>query len=464
MIPAPAGGGGLSAVTMFQQTAQGGSTNNAGSVTSPLMQMMLVWAPPAGGLPVGGHYQVIQRTAYGADVDIGTTTNNYFVATGLTNFFNAANIAQGPGSPIGPTTPYDFDVVVVDASNNRGPKPLQFTLWGYRGGITGTTTGGSASTLVDGGKSWATNQWLGYYVFYGGAPDFPTSGTTPVAVCVGNTATVLTLVNLDGSALSPAVATGNLYQIGGDYFTGVGDVSFGKASIDFVNTGGSPVAPHAFCLQLVHDNTGGNLGLQRPSGSPAGFIYGLEIGAFNYAVWNQRTPVSGTFTEYAMHHRGPPGDLAGPLTNISAAAMVSNGYGPAQVANTWQSFAVPESGIQDTSPLTGPTTFSFTLTSSTLAVSGISGPGIDNGCWITGTGIPTGTYVNPTPGQTGNGNYTVAGAGIPVGSPVSASNGKAWGTNMYKGQYKMVSGAFANLIFYFDDIGWVRSNSVPAGS
>lgn len=455
------GGGSVNPVTQFQQVAQGGATNNAGTVTSPLMQTMLVWAPPIGGLPSGGHYQVIFRTNYGADVDVpigqgGQTTNNWTVVTGLTNFFNAANIAQGPGSPIGPTTVYDFDVVTVDASNNRSAKPSQFTLWGYRGGVSSSATGGSTTTLIDTTKSWTTNQWLGYYLFVSGKPS---------AVIVSNTSNTLTFVDLNGAAFISAVTNGTSYQIGGDYFNGVGDVSFGQAagSPAFTDPGGSPVSPHTFCLRMTHDaSTSNNMGLQRPSASPAGFIYGLEIGAFNYAVWNQRSPTSGSYTEFAIHHRGPPGDLAGPHTNISGSGMVSSGYGPAQIANTWQSFTVPLAALQFSTPSTGVTTFTGSISGSTLTVTSISGPGIDNGCWITGTGVPTATYINPTPGQTGVGTYGVAGTGIPATVP-TFTDGKAWATNMYKGQYKVV-GSFANLIWYYDDIGWVRSNLVAPGT
>jgi hypothetical protein len=419
---------------------------------------MLVWAPPAGGLPSGGHYSIIQRTDYGSDVEIGTTTNNYYVVTGLTNFFSAPNIAQDPtphGTPTGRTTNYDFDVVVVDAQGNRSAKPTQFTLWGYRGGITGTATGGSTSTLIVSGAAWSTNQWLGYYLFVSGKPS---------AVIISNTSNTLNFVDLDGNAFSGAVTNGTTFQIGGDYFNGVGDVSFGKASIDFTNAGGSPVSPHNFCLQIVHDNTNGVLGLQRPSASPAGFIYGLEIGAFNYAVWTQRTPVSGNITEFAMHHRGPPGDLAGPLTNINATAMVSNGYGPTSVANTWQGYGVPLSAIQVNTPLGGVTTFDGSITNSTLTVTAIhSGPGIDNGCWLEASGLSAKPYVNPTPGQTGAGTFGLAGPGIPVTGTVTITNGKAYGSNMYKSQYKFI-GNFANQIFYFDDIGWVRTTSVAAGA
>lgn len=458
--------GSVNPVSQLTQVAQGGSTNSAGTVTSPLMQTMLVWAPPTGGLPTGGHYQIVFRIGYGLDADLpigqgGQTTNNWAVITGLTNFFNAANIAQGPGSPIGPTTVFDFDVVTVDSLGNRSAKTQQLTMWGYRGGITGTASGGTNNTLTVAGSPWTTNQWLAYYLFVSGKPS---------AVIVGNTANTLTFVDLDGNQFSSPVSNGNAFQIGGDYFNGVGDVSFGKSAIDFTNAGGSPVSPHDFCLLLQHDGTTGNMGLQRPSASPAGFIYGLEIGAYNYAVWNQRSPTSGSYTEFAIHHRCPSGDLPNPpIANIAGSTMVSQGYGPAQVSNTWQNFKVPLSVLTFSTPASGKTTFSFTLNGSTLTVSGIAGPGMDNGTWVTGTGIPTGTFILNAPGGgangiSGNGSYTVSGAGIPVGGPVSASDGQGWATNMYKGQYKVVGSSFANLTWFYDDIGWVRSNSLAAGA
>jgi len=447
-------------VTQFQLVAQGGSTNNAGTVSTAKQQMMLVWAPPSGGLPSGGHYQIIRRTNYGSDVDYDTTTNNYYVDTVATGFFNAPNIGQGSGSAIGPTTVYDYDVVVVDSGGNRSTKPAQFTCFHYRGGITGTSTGGSTTTLVDSGKSWTTNQWLGYYLFVSGKPS---------AVIISNTATTLTFVDLDGNAFSSGVAASTAYQIGGDYFNGVGDVSFGQAagSPAFTSAGGSPVAPHTFCLGMTHDATTGNMGLQRPSASPAGFIYGLEVGAFNYSTWQQRSPTAGSYTEFAIHHRCPTGDLPGPpVSNISGTAMVSNGYGPAQVANTWQGFTVPLSVLQFTTPAGGQTTFTGSISGGILTVTSFTGPGFDSGVFITGTGVDSGTYIsNNSGGGTGNGTYTVLkNSGAATSNASTFTNGKAYGTNFYKGQYKVVGSGFANQTWYYDDIAVVRVNTQAAGT
>lgn len=461
--------GAVNPVTRFQITAQGGSTNNAGSVTSAQQQMMLVWAAPAGGLPSGGHYQVVYRKNYGATQDFpsGTTTNNYFVATGLNTFFNAPNIGQGTGIAIGPTDVFDFDVLVVDSGGNRSAAPTQATLFHYRGGVSGTATGGSTSTLVDSGQSWPTDQWLGYYVFYGSSGNFPTSGTTPVGVCIGNSATTLNLISLDGTALSSTVAAGNTYQIGGDYFTGVGDVSFGQAagSPAFTSAGGSPVSPHTFCLGMTHDATTGNMGLQRPSASPAAFIYGLEVGAFNYATWSQRPATTGQGNEFAIHHRCPTGDLPGPpISNISSAQMTS--YGPSPVANTWQSYFVPLSALQFTTPLGGQTAFTGSISGGILTVTSYTGPGFDSGVFITGTGVDAGTYIsNNSGGQNGIGTYTVLkNNGVATSNASTFTDGKAYGTNFYKGQYKVVGTTFANQTTYYDDIATVRVNTLAPGA
>lgn len=452
-------GGLVNPVTQFQITAQGGSTNNAGSVTTAKQQMMLVWAAPSGGLPSGGHYQVVYRKNYGATTDFpsGTTTNTYFVATGLNTFFNAPNIAQGSGIAIGPTDVYDFDVLTVDSVGNRSVAPTQCTIFHYRGGISGTSTSGTTTTLTDSGKSWTTNQWLGYYLFV---------GSHPSAVILSNTATTLTFVDLDGNAFGAAVGA-EAYQIGGDYFNGVGDVSFGQAagSPAFTSTGGSPVAPHTFCLGMTHDATTNNMGLQRPSASPAGFIYGLEIGAFNYAVWSQRPASTGQGNEFAIHHRCPTGDLPGPpVSNISSAAMTS--YGPSPVANTWQQYFVPLSALQFTTPAGGQTTFTGSISGGILTVTSFTGPGFDSGVFITGTGVDAGTYIsNNSGGQTGNGTYTVLkNAGVATSNAATFTDGKAYGTNFYKGQYKVVGTTFANQTTYYDDIASTRVNTLGPGA
>lgn len=440
------GGGSLGAVSNFQLVNQGGTTNSAGTVTSPLMQQTIVWTAATG--PVD-HYQIIRRTNYGADVDYATvaSTQLYYTDTACTNFFSAGNIDQGAGAAAtGPTTVYDYDVVAVDASGTRGAKPAQFTMWAYRGGISGTATSGSTTTIVDTGKSWTVDQWVGYHVFD------KTAGTDSIVLT--NTSNTLTMV--PGFAFV-ASTSGHGYQIGGDYFSGVGDLSFGiVVPNDFANAGGSPIAPHAFCLKMTHDATGSdNAALQRPSASPASFIYGAEIGAFNYTQFNQRPSLTNQAGGFALHHRGPIGDLAGPHTFIDSVAILA--YGPTPVANTWATYKIPFSAIQCSSPLGGVTNFSGSITGSTLTVTSIaSGPGIDNGCWITGTGVPTATYVNPSPSQTGVGTYTVAGAGIPVTGTVSFTNGQAWATNWYKGQYYDRANVAGNVT-YLDDIGHTRS-------
>lgn len=437
--------GAPSAVANFQLVNQGGVTNNAGSVTTALMQQTILWTAATGAVD---HYQIIRRTNYGTDVDYATVPASqlYYTDPSATNFFNAPNIAQGTGSPIGPTTVYDYDVVACAdaAGTNRGPKPAQFTLWHYRGGVSGTATGGSTTTIVDTGQSWTTDQWVGYHVF-----DLTASTNSIVLTNNNNTLTMVPGFSFGSST------SGHNYQIGGDYFSGVGDVSFGQAlgSPAFTNSGGSPVAPHTFCLGMTHDGTAGNMGLQRPSASPDGFIYGLEIGAFNYSTWNQRPATTGQGNEFAIHHRCPTGDLPGPpVSNISSSAMLS--YGPSPLANTWQSYKVPLSVLQFTTPLGGRTTFTGSITGGVLTVTSFSGPGFDSGVFITGTGVDAGTYIsNNSGGQNGNGTYTVLkNAGAATSNASTFTDGKAFGTNFYKGQYKVVGTTFANQTTYYDDI------------
>jgi hypothetical protein len=273
---------------------------------------------------------------------------------------------------------------------------------------------------------------------------------------------------LDGTALSTAVATGNSYQIGGDYFTGVGDVSFGDSPGDphFTSAGGSPISPHAFCLAMTFNPTEPfTMGLQRPSASPASFIYGAEVGAFNYASWIQRPAVNGQATEFAIHHRCPTGDLPGPpISNINSSAILS--YGPTAVANTWQRYAPPLSVLQFTTPLGGVTTFTGSITSGILTVTSFTGPGFDSGLLITGTGVDAGTYIsNNSGGQNGNGTYTVLkNVGAATSNATTFTDGKAYGTNSYKWQIKVTGSSNQGRTTYYDDIASIRSNSVAAGA
>lgn len=71
--------------------------------------------------------------------------------------------------------------------------------------ISGTATGGSMSTVSDSTKSWAANQWSGYYVLV------PNNSTGVIHQIGGNTASTLTLAN--GENFSSAVSAGTTYGI-----------------------------------------------------------------------------------------------------------------------------------------------------------------------------------------------------------------------------------------------------------
>lgn len=71
---------------------------------------------------------------------------------------------------------------------------------------TGTATGGSTTMVIDGSKSWTSNQWAGYYVRMTSSPNLGL-----VQHIAGNTGTTLTF--MPGAALGHAVSSGNTYEI-----------------------------------------------------------------------------------------------------------------------------------------------------------------------------------------------------------------------------------------------------------
>lgn len=76
--------------------------------------------------------------------------------------------------------------------------------------VSGTATGGSATTIVDAGKSWTTNEWTGYVA--------TNNATGQSGYISSNTATTLTCIFISGiSQFSPVPGSGDAYTINASY-------------------------------------------------------------------------------------------------------------------------------------------------------------------------------------------------------------------------------------------------------
>lgn len=188
--------------------------------------------------PGAGDVRTIASNTYGANSVITvtqafsatiTTASKYVLYTGRFWFFNAGTTAVGfkywdralsawsaALSVTGLPTAWGTDARLVSTSTPLG---FYFT--------TGTATGGTANTLVNSGKAWATNQWTNYVVRIGSG-----TGAGQTRTIASNTGTTLTVsVNW---AVTPS--TDSVYYIDGNedylYLLGNGAVTMYRYQIN----------------------------------------------------------------------------------------------------------------------------------------------------------------------------------------------------------------------------------------
>lgn len=407
MIPASQGGA-LSPVGAFTIARQGNTTNGVSDGTQNKTTVSLSWSAASG--PVD-HHQIQRSTDFGPMTDFATVNAaaTSFTDTTAANIYNSDNIGEGGASPGGQTTIYNWNVLAVDSLGNRGPAPSQLTMPMYLGAP---------------GPAWsaATTYRVGDVVSSGGTNYFCWIAHTNSAPPSGNWQTLT----------------------GGNYCSGIGDLSFGGNFV-YTDTTGAPVGGGT---DILCTNTAGNglvCGLQFPTGTPAMWNYGAEIGWANYFAFDFKPTVAAQQMDFAIFSRGPPGDVAS-RTNLGN--FTNSGlYGPIPQVGVWGSYKIPLSAHFFTTSLGGITTFTGSITAGVLAVSAIlSGPGIDPTCWIaaagssTTTGATAGVWVSSTPGQSGAGNYnlTMGTAGTPPN--VSSSTMTCRRTNFYKTALKNTTG------------------------
>ncbi|MBI5675405.1 MAG: cytochrome c3 family protein [Nitrospirae bacterium] len=105
-----------------------------------------------------------------------------------------------------PHTPGTWTAAVV-CSTCHAVMAQTITPWdpGATPEVTGTATGGSTTSLIDGPKTWTENQWAGYYV------RTPNTVSGKIRVIGSNTANTLYLTT--GVTFAPAIVPGATYGI-----------------------------------------------------------------------------------------------------------------------------------------------------------------------------------------------------------------------------------------------------------
>jgi hypothetical protein len=219
---------------------------------------------------------------------------------------------------------------------------------------------------------------------------------------------------------------------------GNADLSYGGATANYSSTAGNPQGGK-YDIAVDIPGSGGFLPV---SDAPQAPTWDLELGAFNYFVIDFNP---GNTTNYIpqmnIRTRVPPGDIYGwvPWVNIFD-------YGPAPQPNTWATYKIPLTVYN-----MGIGHFTGSISGTTLTVTAVGSGVVDAGGFVTGPGVPQGTYVVGF-GQHGSiGTFTVAGPGINGSTSVPSTQLTWQRTAMYKFGIQPNTGTET---FYINNVGF----------
>jgi hypothetical protein len=221
------------------------------------------------------------------------------------------------------------------------------------------------------------------------------------------------------------------------------DLSYGSLQENYSSTAGNPKGgTYDIAVNFI------NGGFQPSVHQPQAPEWNLEIGAFNYFVIDVNP---GSLTnKFALPvgtvSRLPPGDIYGwhPTVNVFD-------YGPAPVANTWATYKVPLLVLG-----MGSCEFTGSISGSTLTVTAIvnGDPLVDAGGFVSGPGVPAGTYITAYGQHGAIGTFTVAGPGISGSTQVASTKLTFQRTSLYKfGLLPSVQ----NTTLYFNNMGFTTN-------
>lgn len=221
---------------------------------------------------------------------------------------------------------------------------------------------------------------------------------------------------------------------------GNNDLSYGSLVENYSSTAGSPVGG-TYDVAINFLNGGFQPAVQVPQAPQ----WDLEIGAFNYFTIdiNPGAMISGNTLPFGTVSRLPPGDVYGwhPSVNLYD-------YGPAPKANTWATYKVPMLAVA-----MGTCEFTGSISGSTLTVTAIvtGDPLVDAGGFVTGPGVPAGTYITAYGQHGAIGTFTVAGPGISAATRVASATLTYQRTSLYKFG---IQPSIQNTTLYFNNMGF----------
>lgn len=230
---------------------------------------------------------------------------------------------------------------------------------------------------------------------------------------------------------------------------------YGAVVANYAGTAGNP---RGGAHDFEADFTAGG-GLNLVAGKPQAPLYDLSLGAFRYLTVDINPGPNVGYTLFlSLVSRLPPGDVygwTGGVQNVFA-------YGPPPVANSWATYRIPLSALG-----MGECTFTGSIDGTTLTVTSVdSGPAIvDAGGFITGPGVPAGSYIVAYGQKGAIGKFTLAGPGVTAATRVGSETMTYQRMTFYKSTIQPdklpvrgTSDARGNdLILYINNLGWTAN-------
>jgi hypothetical protein len=242
------------------------------------------------------------------------------------------------------------------------------------------------------------------------------------------------------SAQSPAA----IWMFRGKSNCGGSDLSYGGATANFSDKAGTAVNG-PFDVAAVFPGSGG---FQPVANTPLCPPMDLEIGACNtFTIDVKVTDDSFKSNSLNFGHtsRLPPGD-------VFAYASVNLWKYGMPIVGHWVTFRVPLADLN-----MGLCGFTGSIAGSKLTVSAVASgkPIIDAGGFVTGAGVPAGTYITGYGQRGAIGTFTLAGPGINAGTNVPAGPMQYQRTSLYK--FGLQWGNNSKTSIYVNNIGWIKN-------
>ncbi len=186
-------------------------------------------------------------------------------------------------------------------------------------------------------------------------------------------------------------------------------------------------------------------GLQPAADAPQAPTWDLEIGAFKYFVIDVNPGLLiSKYVEIGLVSRLPPGDVFPWADGLNIFD-----YGPAPVANKWATYKIPLTAFN-----MGIGSFTGSISGTTLTVTAVSSGGVDAGGFVTGPGVPAGTYITGFNQRKSIGTFTVAGPGISASTSVPSTQMTYQRTSLYK---FFIQPQTNPVTMYFNNMGFTAN-------